>query len=134
VPEPTVPDAIASPRDPAPPPIPTSGVPDPDRRRIDLAAAGHPDPLDDDACEHLARAGREALDACLSRFTPEQRAAFWQAIGRCYNRPYNPAEETAVTAPAALAPPAEAVGLPAPHVIDAVRPVLDGASPDAARR
>ncbi len=143
-----------------PPPIPPVIPPDPDLRPIDLAASASPDRLDDEARLHLARAGQDALDACLRRFAPEERAAFWHAICRCYNRPYNPAETPpAETSPAGIPtaeippaeiPPAEIPLLgasltdaarqtspgpvPAPHVIEAVRPGRDGALPEAALR
>jgi hypothetical protein len=113
--EPTAPELTVILRDGAPPwPIPA----DPDLRAIDLAApAGAraepfaPEPLEpefigDDERERLALAGQDALDACLRRFGPADREAFWRAIGRCYNRPYNPPE------------PLDAV--PSPHVIEAV--------------
>ncbi len=118
-----MPDAIAPSHDHVPPsPIPL----DPDLRPIDLAAPGSPDRLDDEARLHLARAGQDALDACLSRFAPEERAAFWRAFCRCYNRPYNAAE---IPPPETPPPEASHPGavlqaspgpVPAPHVIEAV--------------
>ncbi|MGX7705904.1 hypothetical protein [Methylobacterium sp. Gmos1] len=138
MPESSVPDAIAAARDLAPPP---PILPDPDLRPIDLSALTH---LDDGAREHFARAGQDALDACLRRFAPEERAAFWHAICRCYNRPYNPvdaAPEIAGVAvlPVAAAPEGVDSRIPDsdvidPHVIEAVRSGRDGASPDAVLR
>ena len=131
-----MPDAIAPAHDHAPPPIP----PDPDLRPIDLAAPGSPDRLDDEARLHLARAGRDALDDCLRRFTPEERADFWRAICRCYNRPYNPADIPPADIPPREASRSDAVlqalpdAVPAPHVIESVRPGLDGTLPEAALR
>lgn len=132
MPEPTVLDAIAPARDHAPPP---PLLPDADLRPIDLAAPNCPDHLDEVARDYLARAGQDALDACLRRFAPEERAAFWRAICRCYNRPYNPAEAAIVPAgTAAAAQDAPDLTLPDPHVIEAVRPGREGASPDAVLR
>lgn len=122
MPDPNVSDVIASTRHAAPSPI----LPDPDLRAIDLAASP-PGCLDAGERERFARAGQEALDACLRRFAPEERAAIWQAICRCYNRPYNPPE----------AEPAEALSaaaVPDPHVIEAVRPGAEAARPDALLR
>ncbi|SFU60729.1 hypothetical protein SAMN02799631_01427 [Methylobacterium sp. 174MFSha1.1] len=134
MPEPSVPDAIAPARDLAPPP---SILPDPDLRLIDLAAPAQPDRLDEDARAHLARAGQDALDDCLRRFAPEERAAFWRAICRCYNRPYNPVDAAPEEMGIAIAPVVAAQQesdppLPDPHVIEAVRPGREGAAPDAA--
>lgn len=137
--EPTVPASIAPSRDHAPPS-------DRDRRAIDLAPSAAYDCLDDGTRADLARAGQEALEACLSRFSPAERAAFWFAIGRCYNRPYNPPEavpvEVAVVdatprefaAVPLLAMPLPTMPLPAAHVIDAVRPGPEAARPEAALR
>lgn len=134
MPEPSVPDAIAPVRDLA---LPPSVLPDPDLRPIDLAAATQPDRLDEAARAHLARAGQDALDESLRRFAPEERAAFWRAICRCYNRPYNPVdaapEETGIAAAAAAQQESDSP-LPDPHVIDAVRPGREGAGPDAVLR
>lgn len=158
MPEPTVPVAIAAARDHAPPP---PILPDPDLRPIDLAASACPDRLDDGAREHLARAGQEALDACLRRFTPVERAAFWRAICVCYNRPYNPLDPSPADSLPADPVPAEAMpggtatqneiaSVPVaqavldPHVIEAVfagvglagvgLPGREGAGPDAVLR
>lgn len=132
MPDPTVPDAIASTRDHAPP---LSVLPDPALRSIDLAASARPDFLDDGARERLARAGQDALDACLRRFTPEERTAFWRAICRCYNRPYNPVELPPVELPSSEgAVPDGTEVVPAAHVIDAVRPGPDVTLPEAALR
>ncbi|AWB22153.1 hypothetical protein DA075_15480 [Methylobacterium currus] len=146
MPEPTVPDTIAAARDPSPPP---PILPDPDLRPIDLAASACPDRLDAGAREHLARAGQEALDACLRRLTPVERAAFWRAICVCYNRPYNPGDslpggpvpadampEETVIPPAEIAPAQSVLD---PHVIDAVLsgvglPGREGTAPDAVLR
>jgi len=117
--------------DPAPPPD------GPDLRAIDLVPSAGPDRLDDGTRAHLAQAGQDALEACLSRFAPAEREAFWRAICRCYNRPYNP-PEVAPPDIAAVEPglvevgPADAV--PAAHVIDAVRPGLEAVRPEAALR
>lgn len=126
--ESTVPASIALCRDPA------SFPSDFGLRAIDLAPPAPCDRLDEDARAALARAGQEALEACLSRFAPAERAAFWLAIGRCYNRPYNPPGAPAVEIAVA---PADAVpidSVPAAHVIDAVRPGLEAARPEAALR
>ncbi|MET7243158.1 hypothetical protein ABZT49_07295 [Methylobacterium sp. EM32] len=136
MPELSVPDAIAPARDLAPPP---PILPDPDLRPIDLAAPAQPDRLDEEARAHLARAGQDALDESLRRFAPEERAAFWRAICRCYNRPYNPvdaAPEATGIAAATVATAQQESGppLPDPHVIDAVRPGREGAGPDAVLR
>lgn len=143
MPEPTVPDVIAPTADRVPPPPLPS---DPDLRPIDLAASSQPDHLDEGARARLARAGQDALDACLRRFAPEERAAIWRAICRCYNRPYNPVDAMPVevmsadvvlpgeAAPVAEIAPLAAPGVPDPHVIDAVRPVAEGAGPDAVLR
>ncbi|NGM37187.1 hypothetical protein G4G93_25250 [Methylobacterium sp. DB0501] len=97
---------------------------------MDLASAAGLDRLDEGTRAHLAQAGQDALEACLSRFTPAERAAFWFAICRCYNRPYNPIEPSA---PAPIEPGlVEAV--PAAHVIDAVRPGPEAVRPEAALR
>ncbi|AWN45598.1 hypothetical protein DK419_04060 [Methylobacterium terrae] len=138
MPEPTAPASIARPHDLTPSP---SIAPDPDLRAIDLApsAGAGSDRLDEGARAHLARAGRDALDACLRRFAPEERAAFWRAIGRCYNRPYN----SAAPAPPDAAPVEEAGpdlasaataipdAVPAAHVIEAVCPNPDVPLPQA---
>lgn len=34
-----------------------------------------------------AVAGRFMLDERLARLTPDQRAAFWEAVGRCFGAP-----------------------------------------------
>ncbi|WP_205825099.1 hypothetical protein [Methylobacterium terricola] len=122
--EPTVPASIVlSPDHPA---IPSA----PDLRAIDLAsAAAGPECLDDGTRAELAQAGQEALEACLRRLAPAERAAFWLAIGRCYNRPYNP-PETASAEAAGI--PTD--GLPPAHVIDAVHPRPDSARPEAVLR
>lgn len=131
-----MPDPTASANDHVPPP----GLPDPDLRPIDLAAPGSPDRLDDEARAHLARAGREALDDCLRRFTREEREDFWRAICRCYNRPYNAAETSPAdtlthgASPSDAAPPISPDAVPAPHVIGAVRPGLDGVLAEIALR
>ncbi|AWN55672.1 hypothetical protein DK412_16460 [Methylobacterium sp. 17Sr1-1] len=103
---------------------------------MDLATPAQPDRLDEDVRAHLARAGQNALDDCLRRFAPEERAAFWRAICRCYNRPYNPVdaapERTGIAVAAAQESPD--AQLPEPHVIEAVRPGREGAGPDAVLR
>ncbi|WP_279357622.1 hypothetical protein [Methylobacterium indicum] len=127
-----VPDAIAPidaivPIRPAAPPQILSG---PDPRAIDLSEL---DRLDDGERERLARAGQDALDACLRRLSPAERAAFWHAVCRCYNRPYNPVDGSGGEIPSAGTVPVEIVladaapGLPDPHVIEAARPDRDGA-------
>lgn len=132
-----MPDSIAPAHDHVPLP-PT--LPDPDLRPIDLAAPSSPDRLDDEARASLARAGRDALDDCLRRFAPEERADFWRAICRCYNRPYNPADIPPAEIPTREATPSDAVprtspdAVPAPHVIEAARPGFDGALPEVALR
>jgi hypothetical protein len=136
VPEPSVPDAIAPAHDLVPPP---SILPDADLRPIDLAAPAQPDRLDEDARAHLARAGQDALDDCLRRFAPEERAAFWRAICQCYNRPYNPVDVAPERTGIAMGPVVAAqegpdLPLPDPHVIEAVRPGREGAGPDAVLR
>lgn len=143
MPEPTAPAVIARPHDLTPSP---SIAPDPDLRAIDLApvAGAGFERLDEGARAHLARAGREVLDACLSRFAPEERAAFWLAISRCYNRPYNPAEALPRTPAPAEAPLAAMVGpglpcaatavpdsVPPAHVIEAICASPDVALPQA---
>jgi hypothetical protein len=68
-----------------------------------------------------AAAGETALAACFARFADAEKDAFWQAICRCYNRPYNPpADPIAGVLPDVGARAAAMV--PPPHVIEAPRP------------
>lgn len=51
--------------------------------------------------EQASRLGREEIDTHLLRFTPEQRDAFWHAIGLYYGSRRHPgAEATPSQAPA----------------------------------
>ena len=45
--------------------------------------------------EEASRLGREALDAHLLKCTPEQRDAFWHAIGLYYSARRHPGAEPA---------------------------------------
>ncbi|KMO14350.1 hypothetical protein [Methylobacterium platani] len=125
--------------------MPEPTMPDPDLRPIDLTPSAGADRLDAGTREGLARAGQDALDACLSRFAPEERAAIWRAICRCYNRPYNPAgilapDSTPVEIPSVPVTPAAIAAsdltgaVPEAHVIDAARIAPEAPLPDAALR
>ncbi|WP_238313629.1 hypothetical protein [Methylobacterium crusticola] len=66
--------------------------------------------LSADQQQAYAAAGETALNQCLGRLDAEDREAFWFAVCRCYNRPYNPPEALPVAA------------IPAAHVIGAAHP------------
>ncbi|MFE1602053.1 hypothetical protein [Methylobacterium sp. ID0610] len=59
-----------------------------------------------------AEAGRALLDGCIGHLDDDARAAFWSAVRRCYNRPYNDAPP-ARSAAAAVAPEPICAGPPA---------------------
>lgn len=51
--------------------------------------------IDEAIREQASRLGREELDAHLLKCTPEQRDAFWHAIGLYYASRRHPGAETA---------------------------------------
>ena len=60
-------------------------------------------PNDDAQREEASRSGRAALEAALERFTPEQRDAFWNAIGLYYSTRRHPGADEKKDAPPAAA-------------------------------
>lgn len=53
------------------------------------------EPMDEASREEASRVGRESLEAALTRFTPEQRDAFWNAIGLYYSTRRHPGADEA---------------------------------------
>ncbi|GLS42885.1 hypothetical protein [Methylobacterium brachythecii] len=49
----------------------------------------------DDALNEASELGRAALEACLDKFAPDVRDAFWNAIGLYYSTRRHPGAEEA---------------------------------------
>ncbi|TGD96567.1 hypothetical protein [Methylobacterium nonmethylotrophicum] len=128
-----MPESFAGPRACAPH---AALVTDPGPCAIELAgpSAGAAEFLNAGERERLALAGQDALEACLRRFAHEDREAFWRAICRCYNRPYNPPEPALPDLARTAIPASIPASVPAPHVIEALQPLVAGAVPDAPLR